>query len=311
MVTVTLNPAVDHAVTIPGFRANTVNRVTGELRTAGGKGINVGSFLADFGIPTVATGFLGRSNTGLFTDHFAAKGIEDCFVRVEGETRVNLKILNPTEHEVTDINHPGVTPTAADLAQLEAVLDRLAADHAWFALSGSLPPGLPSTTYGSLIQRLRSRGREVLVDTSGEALRHALGGSPTIIKPNARELEEALNHPCPTETALLDAAQALVSSGIPCVIVSRGADGAIFVTAQQALSAKFPGSVQVRTTVGAGDALVAGYLAAHVERRDPEDCARLAIAFSIAALQRIGPAALPARPILEQLAQRVEIRSLA
>ena len=311
MVTVTLNPAIDHAVTIPGFRANTVNRVTSEFRTAGGKGINVGSFLADFGIPTVVTGFLGRSNSGLFTDHFAAKGIEDRFVRVEGETRVNLKILNPTEHEVTDINYPGATPTAADLVQLESVLDRLAADHAWFVLSGSLPPGIPSTTYGSMISRLRSRGREVLLDTSGEALRHALGCSPTVIKPNARELEEALGRRCPTETALLEAARALVEDGIPCVMVSRGADGAIFVTARQALSARYRAPVEIRTTVGAGDALVAGYLAARVERLDPESCARLAIAFSIAALQRTGSATLPARPILDRLAERVEIRSMA
>jgi 1-phosphofructokinase len=311
MVTVTLNPAIDHTVTIPGFRANRVNRVTGEFRTAGGKGINVGSFLADFGIPTVVTGFLGRSNTGLFTDHFAARGLEDRFVRVEGETRVNLKILNPAEDEVTDINYPGATPTAADLVQLGSVLDRLAADHAWFVLSGSLPPGIPSTAYGSMINRLRSRGREVLLDTSGEALHHALGCSPTVIKPNVRELEEALGRRCPTSAALLEAARALVESGIRCVMVSRGADGAIFVTARQALSARYRAPVEIRTTVGAGDALVAGYLAAGVERLDPESCARLSIAFSIAALQRTGSEPLPARPILDRLAESVEIQSLA
>jgi 1-phosphofructokinase family hexose kinase len=311
MVTVTLNPAIDHTVTIPGFHANTVNRVANGFRTAGGKGINVGSFLADFGIPIVVTGFLGRSNLGLFTDHFAAKGIEDRFVRVEGETRVNLKILNPTENEVTDINHPGAAPTAGDLVQLESVLDGLAANHVWFVLSGSLPPGIPDTAYSSLVSRLRSRGREVLLDTSGEALRHALSASPTVIKPNVRELEDALGRGIPTETSLLEAARELVGNGIPCVIVSRGADGAIFVAAGHALSARYRAPVNIRTTVGAGDALVAGYLAARVERLDPESRARLAIAFSIAALQRTGSAPLPARAILAKLAESVEIRSLA
>jgi 1-phosphofructokinase family hexose kinase len=191
------------------------------------------------------------------------------------------------------------------------VLDRLAADHEWFILSGSLPPGIPNTTYSSLVSRLRSRGRTVLLDTSGEALRHALGAAPTVIKPNLRELEEALGREIPTEARLFEAARGLVANGVACVIVSRGADGAVFVSAGEALSARYPAAVNVRTTVGAGDALVAGYVAARVERLDPARCARLAIAFSIAALQRSGSITVPARPILAKLAERVEVRSMA
>jgi 1-phosphofructokinase len=310
MVTITLNPAIDHAVTVPNFRVNAVNRATDEVRTAGGKGLNVASFLADFGVPTLATGFLGRANAKLFEIHLAAKQIEDRFVRVEGESRVNLKILNPAENEVTDVNFPGLAPTADDLVRLEAVVDLLAANHQWFVLSGSLPPGLHSATYRSIVTRLRTRGRKVLLDTSGETLRDALLAGPTVIKPNARELEEALGREFRTETELLEEARRLVKGGIQCVIVSRGADGALFVESGSAFSARHPGPEIIRTTVGAGDALVAGYLAAQIGRLSMELSARLAIAFSIAALQRVGAARLPARPKLAELAEAVQIRKL-
>jgi 1-phosphofructokinase len=307
MVTVTLNPAIDHAVTIPGFRANTVNRVTHESRTAGGKGINVASFLADLGIPTVATGFLGRANEGLFVAHFKSKGIEDRFVRLDGESRVNLKVLNPTDNELTDINHPGLTPTAADLIQLESILDALASDHDWFVLSGSLPPGVSPATYRSLVVRLCARQCKVLLDTSGDGLAQALSANPTVIKPNLREFEEVLGRRFTTEADLLAAARGLVRDGIECVIVSRGADGALFVESRHALAARYPWPVNIRTTVGAGDALVAGHLAARWARLDAEAAARLAIASSIAALERVGTDPLPARPKLAELTMNVEV----
>jgi 1-phosphofructokinase family hexose kinase len=308
MVTVTLNPAIDHSVAIPEFRANTVNRVTGEQRTAAGKGINVASFLADYGIPSVVTGFLGRINAGPFEAHFNARKLDDRFVRVDGENRVNLKILNHAENEVTDINFPGLTPTPDDLAKLESGLDTMAEDHEWFALSGSLPQGFPAGIYRSLVARLRSRRRHVLLDTGGEALREAVVAQPTAIKPNVREIEEALGRPLRTEAELLAAGHELVKTGIGCVIISRGAAGALFVDNHDALSARHPGPVTIHTTVGAGDALVAGYLAAQFERLDSEGTARLAIAFSIAALQR-NDLAFALGPDLRKLAKGVEVRA--
>jgi 1-phosphofructokinase len=298
-------------VTVPHFRANAVNRATGEIRTAGGKGLNVASFLADYGIPVVATGFLGRSNAKLFEEHLAAKRIEDRFVRVPGQTRVNLKILNPAENEVTDVNFPGLAPTREDWMLLESAVDLLAAQHDWFVLSGSLPPGLPPTTYHAFVQRLRNQGCKVLLDTSGESLRAALPASPTVIKPNTRELEESLGRQFPTEADLLEAAHHLVQGGIQCVIISRGADGALFVDSANAHSARHPGPDKIRTTVGAGDALVAGYLAAQIGGLNTERSARLAIAFSIAALGRVDANPLPAPPKLAQLAEAVQIRTLA
>jgi 1-phosphofructokinase len=309
MVTVTLNPAIDHAIVIPGFKANTVNRVATERRTAGGKGVNVASFLADYGIPAAVTGFLGEENAGLFEGHFADKHLADRFVRIPGATRTNLKILNPVDDEVTDLNFPGLTPTAAHLSQLESTLADLAQDHEWFVLSGSLPPGLPPDTYASLTKRLRSRQRRVLLDTSDAALRLGLKAQPTAIKPNTRELESALNRPLASQADLVDAALDLVRTGIQQVIVSRGAEGALFVTPESVLTARHQGPVMIQTTVGAGDALVAGFLAGHQEGLGLEDTARLAVAFSIAALQRTGTA-LPERPVLDSLARQVDVARL-
>jgi 1-phosphofructokinase len=309
VVTVTLNPAIDQTVTIPRFRPNTVNRVSREQRTAGGKGINVASFLADCGISSVVTGFLGKANAGLFERHFAIKHLEDRFVRVDGETRVNLKILNRVEDEVTDVNFPGLTPTPEDMGRLESVLNSLAPDHEWFVLSGSLPQGMAARTYHALVTRLRACGRRVLLDTAGEALRKAVTAQPAAIKPNVRELEEAMGRSLGTEADLVEAGRQLVQAGVGCVMISRGAAGALFIDNRVALSARYPDPVTIQTTVGAGDAIVAGYLAAREGGLNFEATARLAIALSIAALQRRGPD-LPPRPALEKLAEAVELRRI-
>jgi 1-phosphofructokinase family hexose kinase len=283
--------------------------VTSEQRSAGGKGINVATFLADYEVPVVVTGFLGRRNAELFEAHFAAKQLDDRFVRVDGSTRVNLKILNHAEREVTDINFPGLTPAPEDLRALESVLDALSREHTWFVLSGSLPPGWPQGSYRSLVARLRGRGCQVLLDTAGDALRQGVFAQPTVIKPNVHELEEALGRPLATESDLGAAARGLVDAGVECVIVSRGPEGALWVDSHGTRAARYRGPVTIQTTVGAGDALVAGYLAGREERLDPEATARLAIAFSIAALQRTG-SAFPGRSALQALAREVEVRRM-
>ena len=143
VATVTLNPAIDHSVGIPDFTPGSVNRVDWEQADAGGKGVNVASFLSDLGVAASASGFLGRENAAAFEHLFARKGVADHFVRLPGKTRVNVKILDEAQHRVTDINFPGLQPKAPDLAQLKTVIAQLAADHDWFVLSGSVPAGLP------------------------------------------------------------------------------------------------------------------------------------------------------------------------
>ncbi len=308
IVTLTLNPAIDQTVSIPSFAAGAVNRVVWEQTDPGGKGVNVSSFLADFGYPSVATGLLGRDNPELFERLFVQKGVGDCFVRIAGKTRVNVKIVDDIQQRVTDINFPGQPPTDADLESLQGTLEQLAANHNWFILSGSVPDGVPTGFYRDLTQTLKQQGKTVVLDTSGQRLNDAIAAKPNLIKPNLVELQEILGQSLTSEGAIAQAARDLIWRGLQMVVVSMGADGALFVTADAALHAQ-PPAIEVKSTVGAGDAMVAGTVAALIQGQSLEECARLGTAFSMGALTQIGPRLPPKEVILANQAH-VTVRSL-
>ncbi len=147
VVTVTVNPAIDQTISVPNFTAGAVNRVRSSQMDAGGKGINVPAFLADFGQPATVTGFLGSANDEIFRRLFSQKGIEDRCVRIAGATRIGVKITDPTLHQTTDINFPVQAPEP-DIVRLFDILKELAADHEWFVLSGSIPAGVSADFCG-------------------------------------------------------------------------------------------------------------------------------------------------------------------
>lgn len=310
IVTVALNASIDQTVSIPNFAAGAVNRVASEQSDAGGKGVNVASFLADFGHPVAVTGILGSANQELFLRLFAEKKLIDRFVRVPGRTRTNIKVVDDAHHQITDINFPGLTVATNTLDEVIETLDALAAEGAEvFVLSGSLPTGIPPTAYRDIVRRLKVRGRMVVLDTSGEALAYAIDASPDIIKPNIDELTELVGHALGNEMAIVAAARTLRDRGIDRVIVSMGERGALFVTADAAIHA-VPPQVPVKSTVGAGDAMVAGTVQAILKGLGVEACARLATAFSLGALGEIGPR-LPPPKVIAALANEVTIRRLA
>jgi 1-phosphofructokinase len=146
IATVTLNPAIDQTVRADGFRTNTVNRGQAMQFDAGGKGVNVASFLADYGYATAVTGFLGQENAQIFEQLFAHKRIEDHFVRIPGSTRIGVKIVDEANRQTTDINMPGLQPSAEAISALLETMEQLATSCDWFALSGNLPPGAPTTS---------------------------------------------------------------------------------------------------------------------------------------------------------------------
>lgn len=295
VVTVTLNPAIDQTLSIPGFAAGQVNRVAESRSDAGGKGVNVASFLADLGLPVTATGFLGADNAGLFETLFQRKGIEDRFVRIAGSTRVGIKIVDGSQ--TTDINFPGLSPTADDLAELSDRILALAEPGRWFVLSGSVPPGVPSGVYASMIDAIHGKGGCVALDTSGPALKEALASRPEVVKPNVDEIGR------PSD--LLKAARDL---GVPRVVISMGGDGALFVDGEEALLAR-PPKVEVRSTVGAGDAMVAGIVYGLIHDLPLEETARFATASGAYAVTRVGSGIEdPGRH--RELMNRVEIERL-
>lgn len=309
IVTVTLNAAIDQTLDCPGFTPGTVNRVVAETRTAGGKGINVAALLASAGdAPVTAAGFLGRENDGPFTDLFRERGITDRCIRVSGAVRTNVKLVDRTTGAVTDINLPGLTVPSDALSRLTAAVDELAAQAGAVVMAGSLPAGVPADIYATLVPRARAAGAFVAVDTSGPPLAHALGVRPDMVKPNVHELSAHLGRPLPDTDAVVAAATDLHRTGIALVVVSLGADGAVFISAEGALTAA-PPAVEVASTVGAGDAMVAGVVSAWCRGSGLEACARRGTAFAAGTLAVLGPS-LPPPARLDELARATTVHWL-
>lgn len=309
IVTVGLNPAIDHTLDCPGFTAGAVNRVVSETRTAGGKALNVAAFLSGGPSPVTATGFLGVDNAQVFEALFHERGIQDRCLRLPGSSRVNIKVVDRAGGTVTDLNLPGLRVPDGAMDRLGEKLDGLAGANGCFVLSGSLPAGVPEDAYATLTARLRAQGALVAVDTSGAPLRHAVAARPDFVKPNAHELSELLGRPLVDTAEVVRAARELHAAGIGLVVVSLGADGAIFVAREGALQA-VPPRVEVASTVGAGDALVSGILAARLAGSDLETCARRATAFAAGKLARVGPVAPPPERV-EELMRGVAIHPLS
>ena len=308
IATVTLNPAIDMTVRVDGFQTNTVNRGQTMQFDAGGKGVNVASFLADYDHSTAVTGFLGQENADIFEKLFANKRIDDRFVRIPGRTRIGVKIVDEANQQTTDINMPGLLPTTEAMNTLLETIDGLAASYDWFALSGNLPPGAPATIYATIIAQLKRHGKQVVLDTSGEALREGVRAGPTIVKPNVDELHQLTGQSLPDEAAIEQAARQLLDDDIRLVVISMGERGALFVDAATTLIA-IPPPVLVKSTVGAGDAMVAGLIAGQVQGLSLPDCARLATAFSLGTITRAGHN-LPASETLQAYVQQVSIHTL-
>ncbi|HEX4960538.1 MAG TPA: 1-phosphofructokinase [Thermoanaerobaculia bacterium] len=287
VVTVTLNPAIDQTLTVPGFAAGRVNRVAASRCDAGGKGVNVASVLAGLGVETIATGFLGADNAAFFATFFERKGIADRFVRIAGATRTGIKIVNDSTRETTDVNFPGLTPMREDAAELFARISALAAPDRWFVLSGSVPAGIEDGVYARMIDAIHARGGKVVLDTSGRPLATALASRPEVMKPNVDELSELASQELATPAAVRGAAATLLAHGVELVVVSMGGEGAVFVNREQSLLAR-PPKVAVRSTVGAGDAMVAGLVSAMIQGLPLADVARTATACGAYAVTRVG-----------------------
>lgn len=303
-----LNPAIDHHIRIACFTVGALNRVSREETHAGGKAVNVAACLADLGVGVALTGLLGSDNAEVFERLFAGKGICDRCVRFPGRTRSNIKIVSGEPPQVTEINYPGQFAGEGYLAAVQRAVDALLADCSCFVLAGSLPADIPANFYAELIGRLQAAGKRVALDSSGAALRHGVAARPWLIKPNLAELEELVGDALPGPAAAAGAARRLVAGGIERVVVSLGERGALFVTADRCLQAIPPPTI-VDSTVGAGDALLAGHIAGCLRGWPLTDSARLAIACASARLGMIG-SGLPPRPQLAALMAAVELREL-
>ncbi|MBO2465454.1 1-phosphofructokinase [Actinomadura violacea] len=260
IVTLTLNPSLDRTIDVDRLVQGTMTRARSARIDPGGKGVNVSRALLANRAPTVAVVTSGGADGEQLVRLLEGDGIAVHAVPVAGRTRSNVTIVEP-DGVVTKVNEPG-EPLSRD--ELDAVADAVLAEAegaSWVVACGSLPPGVPSDIYARLCEFFASAGVRVAVDASGPALPAAVGAGPHLVKPNRDELAEAVGRPVASVGDAVEAACELRERGAGAVLASLGADGAVLVDEDGVTAGTAP-VAEPRSTVGAGDALLAGFLAA-------------------------------------------------
>jgi 1-phosphofructokinase len=260
IVTVTLNPSLDRAIEVASLERGRVLRATHARVDPGGKGVNVSRALLANGFASQAVLPCGGDEGLHLVRLLEAEGVPLKTVPIAGHTRSNVTIAEP-DGTITKINEPGPELTTHELDTVIACLLLTAASAEWVVACGSLPPGLPEQAFADLCKRLVAAGAKVAVDTSGDGLREAAQAGVALLKPNREELAEVVGAPLPAREDVVEAARLLRTWGAGAVLASLGAEGAVLVDDDGVLFGESP-VTRPRSSVGAGDALLAGFLAA-------------------------------------------------
>lgn len=291
--TVTFNPALDYVLQVVRLCPGKLHRADGSSFAPGGKGINVSSVLQNLGVPSVATGFVAGDVGEVICRKLEARGIETDFIRIPGQSRINVKIKGKEETEI-NAGGPHIPPES-----FEALVQKLSGlpSGSVLVLAGSVPASLPKDIYERLLAALARPDLRVVADASGELLLGVLPFRPWLIKPNRDELDETFGLHMRSVDEALSYAEKLRTMGAQNVIVSMGGGGALMVSASGVyFQSAFEGNVV--DTVGAGDSMVAGFIAAKEWGRDDREALRFAVAAGCATAFRSG------------LAEAADIRTL-
>lgn len=306
--TITLNPALDHYMEVGDLRLDDANRIKTERLYAGGKGIDVSRALRRLGGDSMALGFSGGHNGQILVDMLKQEGVTPYFTPIAQQTRRNILLSNMQRGRQTVLHARGPEVTGAEWQSFLAHLRMLDLRDAYVVLGGSLPRGLPTSAYRQIIAQVQSQGARAILDADGPCLREGLKARPFAVKPNVHELRRAMRRPLTEEKQILDAAIGLQRRGVSIVLVSRGALGLLVVDESESVRA-VPPRVRVRSTIGAGDSTVAGFVFAHSSGKGLEDCVRYATAAGTAATLRPGNELCRPRDVL-RLLPRVVVSSL-
>ena len=258
ITTVTLNPSFDLTLEVDALAVGGVSRADSERLEAAGKGVNVSRALAVHGVATRALAALDPAAAPRYEELLDVDGVLRA-IPVAGVVRTNVTIVEPAG-VVTKVNGPGPRHTAQTVRAIVAQVSQAMDGVDWLVLSGSLPPGCPDDTYATLIGEARRRGCRVALDTEGTPLRRGIAAGPDLVKPNRDELQELTSIPIVTLGDAVTAAQALIETGAGAVLCSLGPQGAVLVASTGFLHACVA-PFAVESDIGAGDALLAGFLA--------------------------------------------------
>ncbi|MRH42046.1 1-phosphofructokinase [Aquibacillus halophilus] len=271
--TCTLNPSVDYIIHVAQFKSGGLNRGEKSFYYPGGKGINVSRVLTRLDVKNTALGFVGGFTGEFIKSELINEGIHTDFIELTGKTRINMKLKSDSE---TEINGSGPDISEIQLQQLFNRVKGLSNGDILVA-SGSIPNSVPDDIYSQLATICNEKGIKMIADTSSKALKEIVGHDLFLIKPNQHELEELFNTTITSLTDALDYGLKLNQKGATHVIVSMGGQGAVYTSEDNQFIASVPtGTVQ--NTVGAGDSMVAGFLAAYSKNNEPLEAFKYAVA---------------------------------
>ncbi|TAJ29363.1 MAG: 1-phosphofructokinase [Nitrospirae bacterium] len=311
--TITLNPALDHYLEVDDLTVDDANRVKSECLYAGGKGIDVSRAIRHLGGDSMALGFIGGHNGQVLLDLLKREGVTTYFTPIAQETRRDIIVNNRKAGTQTMLNARGPTVTAEEWRSFLEHLRLLDLRDAYVVLGGSLPRGVALDAYYQIVRLVQRRGAKAVLDADGPCLKAGLKARPFAIKPNVKELQRVSGRPLRTEADILAAATALNRGGVNVVLVSRGRQGLLVVSGTRhrspLLLRAVPPPVKVRSTVGAGDSTVAGFVFRHAGGKTVEDAVRYATAAGTAAT--LAPGNQLCRLIdVQRLVPRVKIEQL-
>ncbi|WP_026883245.1 1-phosphofructokinase [Clostridium akagii] len=283
VITVTLNPAMDKTLTIDNFTIGDVNRVIGLRYDIGGKGINVSKVLKNFGVESICTGFLGGILKNGFELELRKREIKNSFINISQETRTNTKIVDQLNGTFTDVNEPGPNISEIEMDEFLIKFKSLCQDDDIVVLSGGVGPSIEKDIYRKLIKIAKGKGAFVILDADGELLKEGIKENPDVIKPNDHELELLLNKTIDTEEKMILEAKKIIDGGVGSVLISMGHKGAMYITKNNSLYCNGL-KVPVKSTVGAGDSMVAALVYSKINKFSNEDTLRYAAASGTAAV---------------------------
>ncbi len=286
VLTVTLNAAVDKTYVVNDFRLDRVHRPEGMKSVAGGKGINVARVCKTLGKPSLASGFVGGHNGRFIEAHLKREGIMYDFVRVKGESRLCIAIVDLINKTQTEVNEWGPEVTERDARRLEKKIRKLLPGASFLVFCGSTPPGTPPDIFARLTRIAEELGVPAVLDTSGEPLRLGLEAKPFLVKPNVRELEYLVNGQLQTLRDIIEAGKEIKEKA-EIVVITMGKEGAVMLSREGIFYT--PGiEVPFVSAVGSGDAFLAGFLCGLLDGKSLSDCLRLGNACGAANVTIVG-----------------------
>lgn len=308
VATITFNPAFDLVGMCPQLETGQVNLVKTVGLHPAGKGVNVARVLKQLGVDVTVGGFLGRDNQSEFQHLFSELGIANRFNVIAGRTRINVKLTESNDSRVTDLNFSGFTISPSEWQRFETDSISWLSQFDMVSINGSLPSGIDLDAFTDWMVRLRAKCPCVIFDSSREAFSAGLKAAPWLVKPNLKELEIWAGRPLDSLDKIIAAAGELRALGISHVVISLGAQGALWVNSVSTLVAK-PPHCEIVSTVGAGDAMVAGLMYGLLMGEGIEHTLRLATAVSALAVTQSN-VGFTNREQLAQMMAKVEIMSL-